>query len=68
MTREISDKPLGDVGTKLLHEDDRGQYRGPWLWHTASRPSYWCWLAWAGRRHRTHSVVCDARQARNSEY
>ena len=23
MTHEVSDKPLSDVGTKLLHEDDR---------------------------------------------
>jgi beta-alanine degradation protein BauB len=33
MTQEISDKPLGDVATKLLHEDDRVK-----IWEMALEP------------------------------
>ena len=33
MTDEVSDKPLGDVGTKLLHEDDRVK-----IWEMALLP------------------------------
>jgi quercetin dioxygenase-like cupin family protein len=33
MSNEISDKPLGDVATKLLHEDDRVK-----IWEMALQP------------------------------
>ena len=33
MTHEISDKPLGDVATKLLHEDDQVK-----IWELALAP------------------------------
>ena len=33
MTTEISDAPLGDVGTKLLYEDDRVR-----IWEIALGP------------------------------